>query len=208
MTKKEYLYPLWLRLWHWFNALLFVALIVSGLNLQYASTDNPLIPFDAAISMHNASGILLTVNYLIFMIGSLVTGNFKQYFGGIVRQIKNSKLQADYYLRGIFKNENHPFEITKEKKFNPLQQLTYLNIMWVLMPVIIITGWALLFPSIIIEDFFGSSGLMWTALLHTATGFVLSLFMIGHIYLATTGHRVSSNFKSMVNGWHEIEDKH
>ena len=33
-------------------------------------------------------------------------------------------------------------------------------------------------------------------------GFFLSVFMIGHVYLATTGTKVASNFKSMFTGWH------
>jgi len=202
---KEYFYPLWLRLWHWINALLFIALIISGLTLQYARVEgDPLIGFGTAITIHNVSGITLTLNYLLFFIGNIITGNYKQYVPIIKGIFERLFLQAKFYAMGIFKNEPHPFETTIKKKFNPLQQITYLNIMYILLPVIIISGWGLLFPETILDEFLGANGLFLTALVHTVTGFFLSLFMFGHIYLATTGHTVTSNFKAMLNGWHEV----
>lgn len=206
--KKEYFYPLWLRFWHWLNALLFVALIISGITMQYATANNILMSFNTATSLHNASGILLTLNYLLFFLGNLVTGNYKQYIPVLKGLIERLIKQGRFYLYGIFKNEPHPYESTKESKFNPLQQLTYLKIMYVLLPIIIITGWALLFPETIIEDVFGMSGLFLTAILHTVTGFILSLFMFGHIYLAFTGHTLQSNLKAMTSGWHEVHKEH
>lgn len=205
---KEYFYPLWLRFWHWLNALLFVSLILSGITMQYANPNNWLMSFDTAISLHNASGILLSLNYLLFFLGNLFTGNYKQYLPVIKGIINRLITQARFYMFGIFKNEPHPYESTKENKFNPLQQLTYLKIMYVMIPIIIITGWALLFPETIVEEVFGFSGLFLTAMLHTVTGFILSLFMFGHIYLALTGHTLISNLKAMVNGWHEVHKEH
>ena len=206
-TRKEYFYPLWLRIWHWLNALFFILLIFSGINLQYASTENPVIAFATAITVHNMSGILLTVNYLMFLLLNIISGNYKQYLPVLKGIIKRLYLQAKFYLIGIFKNEPHPFETTKGNKFNPLQQITYLKIMYILLPIVIITGWALFFPDIIIENLFGDNGLFITAIIHTIIGFFLSLFMLGHIYLATTGKTVLSNTKSMFTGWHETENQ-
>ena len=205
---KEYFYPLWLRIWHWLNALFFILLIFSGINLQYSGSENPVIDFSLAITIHNTAGILLTVNYFIFFILNLVTGNYKQYIPKLKELFKRLFVQAKFYVTGIFKNEPHPFEITKNSKFNPLQQITYLNIMYLLVPVIIISGWALLFPDVIIEKILGENGLFPTAVLHTIAGFLLSIFMFGHIYLATTGKKITSGIKSMITGWHESEKNH
>ncbi len=204
---KQYFYPLWLRFWHWSNAILFLALIISGITLQYASENNVFLGFDDAITMHNAAGVLLSINYLLFFLGNLFSGNIKNYIPVLKAMFSRLFKQAKFYMSGIFKNEPHPFETTKDNKFNPLQQITYLFIMYVFVPITIITGWALLFPSIIIEDFLGESGLFGTAMLHTVSGFFLSLFMLGHIYLAITGHTLLSNLKAMVSGWHEVEKK-
>ena len=202
---KEYYYPLWLRIWHWLNAVLFLALIFTGINLQYSSKASPMINFDIAILVHNIAGVTLTLNYLFFFTLNLISGNFKQYlpkFKGLVIRLI---YQFKYYLGGIFHNSEHPFETTKENKFNPLQQIAYLKIMYVIFPILLASGWALLFPESIVTQIFNISGLTLTAIVHTSAGFILSIFMIGHVYLATTGSSVGSNFKSMLTGWHELD---
>lgn len=201
--KGIYLYPVWLRIWHWLNALLFLILIFSGINMQYADPKNPFISFSNSILLHNIAGIVLTINYIFYAAMNYISGNWKHYIPKFKSIISDSAKQGKYYLFGIFKNEDHPFEVTEERKFNPLQQITYLKIMYAVIPLILATGWALLFPEIIIEEIFGISGLSFTALLHTILGFILSAFMAGHIYLATTGDSVTSAFKSMVTGWHK-----
>ncbi len=37
-TKKIYLYPVWIRIWHLINALMFILLIFTGLCLHFASS--------------------------------------------------------------------------------------------------------------------------------------------------------------------------
>jgi len=60
-----------------------------------------------------------------------------------------------------------------------------------------------LFPELIIEKVFQSSGIFLTALLHTVIGFMLSMFLVIHVYFSTMGSSPVSNFKSMINGYHE-----
>jgi thiosulfate reductase cytochrome b subunit len=199
---KIYLYPLWLRSWHWINALLFVLLILSGISLHYADNQALLMPFKTAIAVHNSAGILLSLLYLAFVIGNILSGNYKQYIPALRGFISRAKLQTRYYLAGIFKGEAHPFDVSADEKFNPLQQITYLSIMYVMMPLIVVTGWFMMFPEFAPEEVLGLAGIWPMATAHAAAGFFLSLFMLGHIYLATTGTKVSSNFKSMVDGWH------
>lgn len=205
ISEKQYFYPLWLRIWHWINALLFVALIVSGITLQYANQDNWFLSFSSAITLHNSAGITLTFNYLLFFLGNLVSGNYKQYIPKLKGIFTRLFVQARFYLWGVFKGEPHPYEVNLENKFNPLQQITYTNIMYLVMPIIFITGWALLFPEFIVKEFFGESGLFLTAILHTVTGFFLSLFMIGHFYLAISGKTIKEGIKPMIDGYHHIE---
>ena len=53
MSKKVYLYPVWIRIWHLANAILFLILILSGLCMQYSNPQYPVIRFDIAVAMHN-----------------------------------------------------------------------------------------------------------------------------------------------------------
>jgi thiosulfate reductase cytochrome b subunit len=48
-------------------------------------------------------------------------------------------------------------------------------------------------------------GLTAIAVLHTAGAFFLVAFLIGHLYLITTGHTLSSNLKAMITGWEDLE---
>lgn len=200
---RRYFYPAWLRFWHWLNAALFLGLIVTGVSLQYASASVATLDFRTAVIVHNVCGIALTLNYMLFLALNIMTGNGRQYVPHLNRLVENLTVQSRYYLVGIFRGEPHPFETTPAHKFNPLQQVTYLMIMYVVVPGAIITGWALLVPDILVRQIAGLSGLTLTDLTHTVIGFFLSLFMFGHIYLATTGETVTSNFEAMLTGWHE-----
>lgn len=209
--KKIYLYPFWLRFWHWFNALLFFLLIFSGLSLHFSDPKSGLIPFKTAILIHNISGIFLSFNYLYFFVLSISKGNYKYYLPKLKGFWQRIYLQARYYLIGIFIGENRPFEPNPEQKFNPLQQVIYLIVMAFFMPLIIFSGWALMFPELAPDEFLGLGGVWPMALLHTITGFILSIFMILHIYLGTTGQTIGELFKSMLTGWyppHEVKPEH
>lgn len=200
--RKIYFYPFWLRFWHWLNALLFIFLTSSGLHIHYSNPKAGFIPFKTAILIHNLSGILLSLNYIFYFIANIITGNFRHYIPKTSGFWQRIYFQARYYLIGIFIGESHPFEPDQKQKFNPLQQISYLIIMALFMPIIIISGWALMFPEFAPEEFLGMGGVWPMALLHTITGFILSIFMIVHIYLATTGKTIGELFKSMITGWH------
>lgn len=138
--KKLYLYPLWLRIWHWTNATLYIVLILTSISMHYPSPDNPLIPFKTARLIHNTAGILLVFMYLDFLIGNIFTWNGKHYIPNFRGLFQRIYLQTRFYLFGIFKGEPHPFEADENSKFNPLQQITYITIMFVFMPLLIISG--------------------------------------------------------------------
>lgn len=200
---REYLYPVWLRAWHWINAILFMVLILSGVSLHYSDTQSLLMPFQTAIAAHNVAGIVLSAMYLLFVVGNIVSGNWRQYVPALRGMVHRMITQVRFYLFGIFKGEPHPYETSRESKFNPLQQITYVSIMYILMPLIVVSGLLLMFPQFAPDEVLGLGGVWPMATAHTAAGFFLSVFMFGHIYLATTGHTVTANFKSMVTGWHE-----
>ncbi|MBE0647034.1 MAG: cytochrome b/b6 domain-containing protein [Bacteroidales bacterium] len=201
--ERLYLYPIWLRFWHFVNALLCLILIVTGVSMQFSAPAIALVKFDTAVAIHNIAGIILTINYLIFFIGNLFAFNGSQYqikFKGLMKRLMT---QATYYTFGIFKGESPPFPITRENKFNPLQRFSYVFIMYLFVPVVFITGWALLYPQTIPTTILRTSGLHLTDLFHIISGFIISLFMLIHIYFCTIGASPGANFKSIMNGYHE-----
>ncbi|MCF8301756.1 MAG: cytochrome b/b6 domain-containing protein [Bacteroidales bacterium] len=207
MGKKIYHYPFWIRLWHWVNAVLCILLIFSGLSMQYSDPQNYFISFDVAVSMHNVSGILLTLGYIGFLIGNIRTSNGSYYkinWSTIGRDLIK---QLRYYMFGMFRKEKTPFPINDKRKLNPLQKVTYDGVMYLLLPLLIITGWALLFPEIILDRLFGVSGLQLNDLVHIITGFLVSIFLVVHIYFSTIGATPSAHFEAMINGYHKMHDE-
>ena len=105
-----------------------------------------------------------------------------------------------------FKGEKHPFPVTEESKFNPLQKVSYVLAMYVAVPLLIISGIGLFFPEITIKSFFGVSGLILTDILHITIGFFLSVFLIIHIYTCTLGAKPTSLFRGIITGYHVSDD--
>jgi thiosulfate reductase cytochrome b subunit len=204
--QKLYLYPIWIRVWHMANALMCLTLIVTGLSMQFSGPRVSMVRFDTAVAIHNIAGIVLTASYVIFFTGNLFMLNGKYYqmeFHGLFTRLKK---QFMYYTFGIFKNEKPPFPVTLESKFNPLQQFSYVFIMYLFVPLVFISGWGLLYPATIPTVIFGGSGLHTIDFLHILSGFIISVFMVIHIYFCTIGKTPTSNFKSIVNGYHEDHD--
>ena len=200
--KKLYLYPVWLRIWHGINALGILILIISGISMQYSSANFTLLNFGAAVKMHNISGVIISISYLLFFFGNRFTKNKKYYRikpkGLINRLVK----QAKYYMFGMFKGESAPYPISEKRKFNPLQKYSYVGVMYLFVPIVIITGVALLFPEFIIEEVYNASGIMLTAILHGVIGFFIFIFLLIHLYVSSIGKSPGNNFKSIITGWH------
>ncbi|MBX3043856.1 MAG: cytochrome b/b6 domain-containing protein [Candidatus Kapabacteria bacterium] len=205
--KKVLLYPLWLRIWHWFNALLFIILIVSGISMHYSDTNELFLPFSIAMYTHNIAGVIISVIFLFYTIFNIVSGNYKHYIPTMQNMFERMFNQGKYYVYGVFMGHDHPYHTSEKLKFNPLQQLTYFGIMFFLMPVVIISGWLLMFPELAPANVMGMGGVWPMAILHIVVGFFLSVFMFGHIYLATHGETISANFKSMIDGYHHLHEE-
>jgi len=202
-----YLYPKWLRAWHLINAAMFLILIVTGLSMQYTDKENPayVVGFAKAVKWHNFAAIVLVLSYIIFVTGNILTNNGRYYRLGEKGFLSNLTKQFKYYSKGMFRGEKHPFPVTEERKFNPLQKFTYVLAMYVAVPLLIISGIGLLLPEITITTFFGISGLILTDILHITMGFFLSIFMVIHIYTCTLGTRPTSLFWGMISGYHRDE---
>ena len=200
-----YLYPKWVRLWHVTNAIMFIILIVTGLSMQYTDKENAyyVVGFAKAVKWHNFAALVLTAGYASYVAGNIFTDNGKYYKIGKENFVSDLMKQLKYYSIGMFKGEKHPFPVTEERKFNPLQKVTYVLAMYLGMPLLIISGVGLLLPEITIKILFGVSGLILTDILHITMGFFLSIFMIIHIYTCTLGSNPTSLFRGIITGFHE-----
>jgi thiosulfate reductase cytochrome b subunit len=205
MTERIYLFPLWLRLWHWANALLILVLGVTGISLHFAGPDMYLVDFSLAVRIHNVAGLALAALYGFFVIANAVSGNWWQYVPKSPGVLQRCWTQTRFYLWGVFKGEHEPFPMTREANFNALQAIIYWLVMYLLLPITIVSGLIYLNPQWAPARMFGLDGLLPVALLHYLSAAVILMFAISHVYLGTMGARPTSTHKTMITGWHEAE---
>jgi thiosulfate reductase cytochrome b subunit len=203
MSHRVFILPLWIRLWHWTNALLMITLIVTGASLHFANPALPLVPFEISARVHSIAGLALAALWVIFAVANIISGNWWQYvpkpggFGGRVMR------QARYYAWGIFRGEAPPYAPSAEANFNAMQQIVYWIIMYLFMPLLVLSGLMFTWPDLAPRQVFGMDGLIPVAVIHYMTGVVITAFVILHIYLGSCGRNVKTHYKMMVTGWHE-----
>jgi len=205
--KRIYLHPLPVRIWHWINAVSFLVLIVTGLQIRYRELLG-LMKFRTAVDIHNMVGFILIFNFFIWLVFYILTGKIRIYIPtlNIKKFITGCVRQARYYGYGLFMGEENPHHSTADNKFNPMQQMAYLSIMLLLIPLQLVTGVLLwdvkAFASYI--DIFGGIKIVDT--IHVFLFLFFTSFLFVHIYLATLGHTVMAHIKAMFTGYEEIEE--
>ncbi|NDO83679.1 thiosulfate reductase cytochrome B subunit [Citrobacter sp. NCU1] len=193
-----YLYSKAVRLWHWSNALLFMMLLTSGLINHFALLSVPVMV--NLLVVHKVCGFLLLACWAGFMLINLVGGNGHHYIIQRHGWTERAFRQARFYLFGIMHGEPHPFPATIRSKFNPLQQVAYLSVMYGLLPLLLITGLFLLYPQVVGGQLPGTG--YWLLQAHFALAIISLFFICGHIYLCTTGRTPGETFRCMVDGYH------
>lgn len=203
MKKRVYLLPLWLRLWHWCNAALIVALAVTGASLHFSDSHLAMVSFARAAQIHDIAGMSLAGLYVFFVIANAVSGNWWQYVPKPPGIMARSLRVMRYYAFGIMRGEPDPHEPTPDCNFNDMQASAYFVIMYLVMPVVLMTGLIFMFPQTAPDRLFGFDGLFPVAVLHYMAGAAVVLFAILHVYLGTLGHTATAQYKTMITGWHE-----
>ncbi len=195
--QKVKIYSKFERFWHWTQMLLVLLLAITGFEIHGTVT---VFGYEEAVRLHSTSGWVFLVLTIFAAFWMLVTGQSRQFLP--VR--RNVKSQILYYLTGIFMNKPHPVPKTLECKLNPLQRIVYFSLIVLVFPVQLITGFLYMYfhyPQQPVE--LGGLGLV--AILHTLGAFALMAFIVIHLYLITTGHKVFTNLWSMITGYEELE---
>ncbi len=208
MNKLE-LHPMPVRLWHWINALCFLVLIVTGIQLRYRELVG-IMPFRTAVDIHNFFGFLLTGIYFLYFVYYLATGKIRLYIPdlNLKRLLMSMLIQAKYYGYGIFIGDKNPFHAAPDNKFNALQKLSYDVVMGVLMPLQIITGVLLWNVKGLAKWITMAGGLKIVDITHVFVSICFLTFIFIHVYLATLGTTPLEHIKAMFTGYEEVEEEH
>mgnify|MGYP006294283989 FL=1 len=203
--KRIYLHSAYERIWHWGQALAITLLLVTGMEIHFPQRF-ALLGFETAVSVHNVLGFLLLANAFLGLFYELSTGAIRAYIPEPRDFISLATRQLVYYTKGIFRGAPHPIAKSHDKRFNPLQQLTYLAILNVLLPGQIITGLLMWGGQRWPELVAAVGGLATLAAIHTLFAWLFAAFVLMHIYLTTTaGPRWRSGIVGMITGWEELE---
>ena len=208
--KRIYLHPLPIRIWHWVNAAAFIVLILTGAQIKMGDRLN-LFSFDIAVKIHSWLGFLLIANYFIWLVYYIVTLNIKIYIPPLHKPVEFAKkalVQAKFYGWGIMVGDDNPHHPTFYNKFNPMQQVSYLMIMVLLIPLQLITGLFLWDPKLFgpVVNIIG--GIQIADLVHVLLWIFFSAFIIVHFYLATLGHTPMAHIIAMFKGYEDEHEEH
>jgi len=205
--KKIYLQPTPVRIWHWLNALGIVTLIVSGAQIRFPDYVSILGSYKAAIYLHNTAGFVVAISFsLWFFYYVFVARNMANVYVPKAADLKTGLVrQAKFYFLTYFLGWENPHHPTPENKFNPMQKSVYLGIMFVLVPLVSLSGIILTNVEPLRGMIVMIGGLKILAGVHFLLACCLIAFLPTHIYLTTLGHTPMEHIKTMWTGWEEEE---
>jgi thiosulfate reductase cytochrome b subunit len=202
-----YINPLPVRIWHWLNALGFVALILTGIQIRYSTMFN-VLSFETAIKTHNWVAFTVIANYFVwlgfYLFSDRITVyhpelNMRKFFDKAFKQIM-------YYSYGIFRGEPSPHKVVPLDKFNPMQSITYQIIMLLVVPIQFATGimmWDVKRFETPIAILGGIENLV---LVHVMIFIFFVSFTLIHAYMGALGQTPATHFREMFTGYEEEHD--
>lgn len=200
MNSSTPFYSLHERIWHWLQSAAIVLLVLSGFAIHYPDRFGSSGFMATSIRWHNWLGFALLVNGFLGIFYHVTAEKYHHFLPHADDFSSAAVRQARYYLYGIFKKEKHPLDSDPRHKLNPLQKITYLALLNILLPFQIASG-VLLWGAERWPALFRKAGGFWVvAPAHTLGAFAFLAFLIGHIYLATTGETPLTLLRAMITG--------
>jgi thiosulfate reductase cytochrome b subunit len=206
-THKVYLQPTPVRIWHWLNAFGIITLIATGAQIRFPEYVSLFASYKSAILLHNTAGLMVAVSFsLWFFYYGVVARNLGKIYVPTKDDLQVGLLrQAKFYLLTYFLGWPNPHHATPQDKFNPMQKSAYMAIMFVLMPLVALTGILLTNVSPLREMVILLGGLKLLMSVHFLLACSLCAFLFTHVYLATLGKTPMAYIKPMWTGWEEEE---
>jgi thiosulfate reductase cytochrome b subunit len=206
--KLVYVHPLPVRIWHWANAVLFIVLVASGIQIRYAGVLD-VVSFRTAVVTHNWTGFALMGNFAVWLLFYLFSPRNQVYHPefNLLKLARASFAQMQYYGWGMFTGARNPHHIDPYSKFNPLQRTLYQILMLFLLPVQFVTGlllWDVKRFSGLID---AAGGVRVVDTVHVLIFIFFVFYLFIHPYLATLGHTPTAHIKAMVTGYEEVEEE-
>jgi thiosulfate reductase cytochrome b subunit len=204
-TQQVHMYDAYERIWHWLQASAILLLIATGLIIHKPQFFS-MFSFAYVVQVHNVLGFIVLINAALALFYTLASGTIRRFLPDPDGFVRRALAQAEFYTKGIFAGDAHPLEKTRENRLNPLQQITYLAILNILLPAQVVTGvliwgmqeWPQLAAAL--------GGLPFLVPVHTLVAWAFAAFIVMHVYLTTAaGETPGAGIRSMITGWEEVE---
>jgi thiosulfate reductase cytochrome b subunit len=205
---KVYLHPVIERVWHWVHAVCILGLIVTGVGIHWPNSLSIIGGLDISVTLHNLIGWVTIADLALWLAYNLILGRLHHYIPTRKDLWPGTFVQAKFYGMDCFLGAEHPYHPQPSNKFNPLQKLSYLGVMAVIMPLLCFTGLLYLYPIEFAGVIGALGGLSMIAIVHFILGGVCTAFLIAHVYLCTMGSTVTEDFTHMFTGYGEDHGSH
>ncbi|MCB9653375.1 MAG: cytochrome b/b6 domain-containing protein [Deltaproteobacteria bacterium] len=200
--RRVQVYSVFERLWHWLQAMSILLLFMTGAEIHHPSSV-VILGFARAVWLHEWLAIFLVSNAFLSLFYHLATGALQKFIPDSRDFFSLAVGQAKFYLYGIFTGAPHPIRRAASQRLNVLQQLTYVLLLNVALPLQVATG-ILMWKADDWSSWVGRlGGLGVIAQVHVAMAWMMGAFVIMHVYLTTTGRTPMAHMRSMITGWEE-----
>ena len=205
--EQIYLTPTPVRIWHWLNALGIVTLCVTGIQIRFPEYANIFGTYKAAIRLHDIAGITVSISFCLWVFYYLVVArNMVKTYVPNLEDIKAGLFQqAFFYFFTYFLGKKNPHTATPDNKFNSIQKVTYFMTMFLLLPLVILSGLLLMNVAPLRGWIIMIGGIKFLVDAHYLIACSFFAFLCVHIYMATLGHTPFAHFRQMWTGWEKIE---
>ena len=197
--RSVFIYKLFIRIGHWFNAFAVIILIITGFLMHYVG------PSHLLGRIHNGAGVGFVAFWILFFLYEITSFDYKQFLVDDWELREGIFKQVLFYVIGIFKREEHPYHMEFSARLNPLQKIAYFSVMFFLVPLVGFTGMVLLVPDWMsfFVNFIGIENMKVVFVFHVGGAFAMVSYLLGHLYLGTTGDKVLQHYKVIVTGYHD-----
>ncbi len=200
MATKRIHTPLWIRVWHWTVAVLYLILVFTGVVLTFSGSQFAMMNYELANSLHDVTGIGLAAVYVLFLVIAVATGYWQNYVRRWRGLLERMGRQSDRAMRSLADTPSQtPIGQRRLDRLQPLllrfQQLLYLTSITILLPLLIVTGLLYLYPETAPREVLGFAGLWTIALAHYVVGLFGTIFLLFHIYISTV-----AGLRRMISG--------
>jgi thiosulfate reductase cytochrome b subunit len=205
-----YLTPTPVRIWHWLNALGIVTLCITGIQIRFPEYANIFGTYKAAIRLHDIAGVTVSISFILWIVYYLfIARSLVKLYVPNLDDIKQGLFkQAFFYFFTFFLGEQNPHTATLDSKFNAIQKMSYLFIMFLFLPLVIVTGLLIMNVAPLRGWIIMLGGIKFLVDAHYLTACSFFAFLCVHIYMATLGHTPFAHFRQMWTGWEKMESHH